>query len=68
MAVVAEDVPAGVMHVPVVRFAQQDAILNTSFTTINPVSPVVRLVHSRWPITAQENTTAIPGDQRSADR
>lgn len=59
MAVVDEDVPAGVVYVPVMRFAQQNAIFYTGFTTIDPVSPVMRLAHSRGPITARKNTSSI---------
>ena len=55
------------LYVPMVRFAQQNAIIYTGLTTINPMLPVVRLAHSRGPIATRENTTAIPGDQRSTD-
>jgi hypothetical protein len=67
VAVMDEDVPTGVVYVPMVRFAQQNAIIYTGLTTINPMLPVVRLAHSRGSITARENTIAVPGDQRSTD-
>jgi hypothetical protein len=67
VAVVDEDVPAGVVYVPVVRFAQQDTIVGTGFATIDPVPSVVRLAHSRGSIAAREDTTAVPGDERAAD-
>jgi hypothetical protein len=47
VAVMDEDVPTGVVYVPMVRFAQQNAIIYTGLTTINPMLPVVRLAHSR---------------------
>jgi hypothetical protein len=52
MAVVDEDVPQ---------------FVDTGFTTINPVSRVVRLTHSRWPIAARESASAVSGDERAAD-
>ena len=67
MAVVDEDVPAGVMHVPVMSFAQPNAIIYTGFTTIDPVSPVMRLAHSRGPITARKNTSSNLRDECSAN-
>jgi len=59
--------PTGVMHVPVVRFAEQYAIFHTGFTIINPVPAIMLLAHSRGPITTRKNTPAVPGDQGSAD-
>ncbi|MGB8257362.1 MAG: hypothetical protein WCE71_18675, partial [Pseudonocardiaceae bacterium] len=64
MAGVDEDFPAGVMHVPMVRFAEQYAVLDTGFTIINPVPAMMRLAHSRGPITTRKNTPAVPRDQR----
>ena len=60
VVVVDEDFPAGVVHVPMVRFAEQDAIFDAGFTIVDPVPRVVRLTHSRWPIAPRKSTSAIP--------
>jgi len=62
-----EDFPAGAVHVPVMRFAQKHTILDTAFAIINPVERVMRLAHSRWPITARKRTSAISSDKRPAN-
>ncbi|MGB8962038.1 MAG: hypothetical protein WCC38_08810 [Pseudonocardiaceae bacterium] len=62
-----EGFPAGAVHMPVMRFAQEDAILDTAFTIIKPVARVVRLTHSRWPIARWERTSTVPRDERSAN-
>ena len=67
VAGVDEDFPAGVMHMPMVRFAEQYAVFYTGFTIVDPVSTMMRLAHSGWPITARKNTSAVSGDQGSAD-
>jgi hypothetical protein len=67
VAVLDEDVPAGVVYVPMVRFAEQDAIVDSGLATINPVPPVVCLAHSGGSITVRENTIAVLGDERAAD-
>jgi hypothetical protein len=67
VAMVDEDFPTSVVHVPVVSFTEQDTIFDTGFTTINPVLPMMRLAHSRGPIAAWENTSVIPGHKRAAD-
>jgi hypothetical protein len=67
VAVVDEDVPAGVVHVPMVRFTQQDAIFDTGFTILDPVPTMVRLAHSWRPIAARKSATAIPRDKGTAD-
>jgi hypothetical protein len=66
VAVVDEDFSAGVVYVPVMRFAQQRAIVDTGFTTVNPVPPMVCLTHSWWPFTARESASAVLGDERAA--
>jgi hypothetical protein len=68
VAVVDGDFPAGVMHVPMVGFTQQYTIFYTGFTIVDPVQTMMRLAHSRWPITTRKNTAAVPRNQRSADR
>lgn len=40
---------------------------DTGWSIIDPVSTVVRLAHSRWPIAAGERASAVSGDERSAD-
>jgi len=55
------------MHVPMVRFTQQDAIVGTGFAIINPVPTMVRLAHSWWPVAARESAPAVSGHERSAD-
>ena len=67
MAVVDEDVPAGVVHVPVMRFTEQDAIFDAGFTIVDPVSTVMRLASSRGSIAAGESASAVSGDERAAD-
>lgn len=62
------DFPAGVMHVPMVGFTQQYTIFYTGFTIVDPVQTMMRLAHSRWPITTRKNTAAVPRNQHSADR
>ena len=67
VAVVDKDFPTSSMHVPVVSFTQKHAVLDAGFTIVDPVSRVVRLTHSRWPIAGRESASAIPRDQRAAD-
>jgi hypothetical protein len=67
VAVVDEDFPTGVVHVSMVRFTEQDTILDTGFAIVDPVPTVMRLTHSRWPITARKRTSAISSDKRPAN-
>ena len=67
VARVDEDFPAGPMHVPMMSFAQENAVFNTGFALIDPVSAMVRLTYSRWPIAARKRTSSISRDKRSAD-
>ncbi len=62
-----EDFPAGAVYVPVVSFAQEDAILDAAFAIIEPVARVVGLTHSWWPIAGWERTSVVSGDERAAN-
>ncbi len=63
VARVDEDFPAG----PMMGFTQENAVFNTGFALIDPVSAMVRLTYSRWPIAAQRRTSSISRDKRPAD-
>ena len=67
MAVVDEDFPAGVVHVSVVGFTEQDAVFYSGFAIIDSVSTVMRLTHSWRPIAARKNTSAISPDKCTAN-
>lgn len=47
MAGMDEDFTAGAVHVPVMGFAQEYAILYACFAIIDPVQAMMRLAHSR---------------------
>jgi hypothetical protein len=61
------DVPAGVMHLAVVCFTEQDAVFYAGVAAVDPVLAVVCVAQSWWSVAAGERASAVPRDEGAAD-
>jgi hypothetical protein len=61
------DVPAGSMHPSVVGGAEQNAIVHFGVTVVTPLPDVVSVAQRGGSVTTWESTSAVSGDECSAD-